>query len=128
MIGWDISRHLESDMMCAAGLTVREIADLCRANVATVHMHLKVREEYAPGLQAIHNAALKDRVLDRPTTRLRKNLEDVISFHSTYGRLPRSNGETNERKLFNWVSDQRRKFEQGQMSAAKVSLLQDLSD
>lgn len=40
--------------MYRAGLTVREIADRCQQNVATVHLHLRVREKYQPGLHAAH--------------------------------------------------------------------------
>lgn len=41
MVGWDVSRHPEWDMMFTAGLTAREIADRCKQNIATVHLHLK---------------------------------------------------------------------------------------
>lgn len=64
-----MSRHPEWDMMYAAGLTVREIADHCHCNVATIHLHLQVREKYTPGLHTTHAAALARRDPDPPLQR-----------------------------------------------------------
>lgn len=61
MAGWEVSRHPEWDMMYAAGLTVREIADRCHQNVATIHAHFQSRERYEPGTRAKHEAALEAR-------------------------------------------------------------------
>lgn len=66
MVGWDVSRHPEWDMMYAAGLTVREIADRCHQNCSTIHLHFRVREKYEPGFHARHEAALKARGLTGP--------------------------------------------------------------
>lgn len=126
MTGWDVSRHPEWDMMYAAGLTVREIAHWCHANVATVHLHLRVREKYAPGLHATHTAALADRDPDRPSTRWRQRLNDVLAFQETHQRLPSSTAEAAEGSLGQWVALQRNAYQQGGMSAAKVVLLDQL--
>lgn len=67
MAGWEVSRHPEWDMMYAAGLTAREIADRCHQNVATIHAHFQSRERYEPGTRATHEAALAARGADRPT-------------------------------------------------------------
>lgn len=127
MTSWDISRHPEWDMMYAAGLTVREIADICHQNVATVHLHLRVREKYAPGLRANHEATLKERGPDRPSTQWRKSLKEVIGFQTTHGRLPRRDGDEFEQRLCRWLSLQRRAYESGGMSKAKFVLLNSLS-
>ena len=126
MTGWDISRHPEWDMMYAAGLTVREIADRCHANVATVHMHLRVREKYAPGLHATHAAALAERDPDRPSTRWRQRLTEVLAFQETYHRLPSNTAEGVECLLAQWVALQRNAYRKGGMSAAKMVLLDQL--
>lgn len=128
MTGWDVSRHPEWDMMYEAGLTVREIADRCHQNVATVHLHLQVREKYQTGLRAAHEAALNDRDPDRPSTKWRKCLEEVIHFQSDHGRLPRNEGDAQEQRLFSWIAVQRRSFNQGKMSKAKETLLGSVSD
>lgn len=128
MTGWEISRHPEWDMMYKAGLTVREIADRCHKNVATVHLHLKVREKYQPGLRASHEAALNDRDPDRPSTKWRKCLEELIDFQSDHGRLPRNEGNAQEQRMFRWIAVQRRSFNQGKMSKTKEALLDSVSD
>lgn len=127
MAGWEVSRHPEWDMMFAAGLTAREIADLCHQNVATVRSHLGKREKYIPGLRAGHEVALNARDPDRPSTRWRKKLDEVIRFRATYGRLPRRDQDEYERALFRWIAVQRRSYEAGHMSEAKSVLLNGVS-
>lgn len=112
--------------MYATGLTVREIADRCHANVATVHLHLRVREKHAPGLNAAHAGALAERDPDRPSTRWRQRLADVLAFQDTHHRLPNSTAEGGEFSLAQWVALQRNAYRRGGMSAAKIVLLEQL--
>ncbi|GGM01007.1 hypothetical protein GCM10010038_33840 [Glutamicibacter protophormiae] len=126
MTGWNVSRHPEWDMMYAAGLTVREIADRCRQNVATIRLHLSVREKYAPGLRATHEAALAGRGPDRPTTAWRRRLDEALAFQAAHQRLPSNSGEGVEGSLARWVANQRTAYLSGRMSAAKVILLDGL--
>lgn len=128
MAGGKVSRHPEWDMMYAAGLTVREISDRCRQNVATVSLHLRVREKYSPGLRATHEAALAARGPDRPSTLWRKRLAEALAFQETYQRLPRTDGDGAERSLALWVADQRLSYMKGRMSVPKIVLLDDLLD
>lgn len=123
MTGWHVSRHPEWDMMYAAGLTVREISDRCHQIVATVHLHLQVREEYSPGLLATHEAALARRDPDRPTTSWRRRLDEVLEFHATNQQLPSSQGQAQEKSLAQWVASQRISYQKGKMGAAKIILL-----
>ncbi|WP_073708026.1 helicase associated domain-containing protein [Glutamicibacter sp. 0426] len=113
-------------MMYAAGLTVREIADRCHQIVATVHLHLQVREKYSPGLRATHEAALARRDPDRPTTSWRRRLVEALAFHATHQRLPSSQGDVQERSMAQWVATQRIAYQQGKMAAAKIILLDQL--
>lgn len=113
-------------MMYASGLTAREIADRCHANVATIHLHLRVREKHAPGLHTTHAKALADRDPDRPSTRWRQRLTEVLTFQETHRRLPSSTGEGIERSLAQWVALQRNAYLKGGMSAAKIVLLDQL--
>lgn len=113
-------------MMYAAGLTVREIADRCHANVATIHLHLRVREKHVPGLHATHAEALADRDPDRPSTRWRQRLTEVLAFQGTHQRLPSSTAEEVEFSLAQWVALQRNAYHKGGMSAAKIVLLDQL--
>ncbi|MGP7815027.1 Helicase associated domain protein [Glutamicibacter soli] len=114
-------------MMYAAGLTAREIADLCHQSVATVHVHLRVREKYTPGFKATHQAALNERDPDRPSARWRTRLNEVISFQATHDQLPSRDGDEHEKALFRWVAVQRRAYETGRISKTKVELLKDLA-
>ena len=114
--------------MYAAGLTVREIADRCHAHVATIHLHLRVREKHAPGLHAVHAVALADRDPDRPSTRWRQRLSEVLAFQETHHRLPSSTAAGVEFSLAQWVALQRNAYRKGGMSAGKIVLLDQLED
>lgn len=127
MAGWQVSRHPEWDMMYAAGLTVREISDLCHWQCTTIHAHFKSRERYVPGTRAKHETALAARGADRPTISWRKLLAEVLEFQKALGRLPHHNGDDTERRLHRWVLDQGRAYRAGEMSASKIILLDGLA-
>lgn len=127
MVGWDVSRHPEWDLMYIAGLTAREIADRCHQNIATVHSHLLKREKYAPGFHAQHEAALEARGTNRPSTLWRQRAKAADEFQAAHGRLPRLGGESEERSLYIWLARQRRLYEKGLLPDAKVVLLKKLS-
>jgi len=126
MAGWEVSRHPEWDMMYAAGLTVREISDLCHWHCATIHRHFQIRERYAPGTRAKHETALAARGVDRPTVSWRKLLAEVLAFQTIHGRLPHHDGDDTERRLHRWVLDQGRAYRNSEMSASKIILLDGL--
>lgn len=126
MAGWEVSRHPEWDMMYAAGLTAREIADRCHQNVATIHVHFQARERYAPGTRAKHEDALAARGADRPTIRWRKKLAQVLDFQKIHSRLPHYDGDEAERQLHRWVLEQRRAYRNKSMSTPKIVLLEEL--
>lgn len=128
MVAWEVSRHPEWDMMYAAGLTVREIADHCHQNVATVGLHLRVREQYSPGLRATHETALATRGAYRPTTQWRRRLREALEFQANHSRLPRAGGDDIERSLARWIADQRIAYLRGRISVPKIILLDDLND
>lgn len=126
MTAWEISRHPEWDMMYAAGLTVREISEQCHRGVATIHAHFQARERYEPGTRARHEAALAARELDLPTPQWRARLDEAVEFLADNGRLPKASGSEAEISLHGWVARQRRSYWRGQMSRAKVFLLERL--
>lgn len=126
MTSWEVSRHPEWDMMYAAGLTVREIADRCHGKVATIRLHLRVRQKYAPELHTIHAIALASRGPDRPSTQWRQRLSEALIFQETHHRLPRYSPEGVERSLARWVATQRNLYLKGRLSATKVILLDPL--
>lgn len=108
MVGWEVSRHPEWDMMYTAGLTVREICDLCHQVPATVHLHVRVREKYEPGYQAKHEAALNERGPSRPTTQWRRRLAELADFYAANGRLPTTTGDHAECSLHRLFTPLRR--------------------
>lgn len=126
MVGWEVSRHPEWDMMYVAGLTVREIADRCRHKRNTVHLHLQVREQYQPGLRAQHEAALAARDPGRPTTAWRRRLREAEEFLAAQRRFPNHGGDPVEKSLQSWISEQRRAYHQGKLSTPKIVLLDSL--
>ena len=123
MTGWEDSRHPEWDLMYSAGLTAREIADLCAHNISTVHFHLRRREQYEPGFQSKHFEALKSRHPDRPTTQWRKQLNLLKEFINENGRLPISKATPEEARLQSWLVNQQRSYARGEMSPGKIFLL-----
>lgn len=123
MVGWDVSRHPEWDMMYAAGLTVREISTWCHQVYSTVHLHLQVREKYSPGLRARHEAAFAERGSNIPSTKWRNKLAAAVDFYQRKGRLPATSTDPAEQSLHHWICLQRRSFEGGDMPLSKRVLL-----
>lgn len=127
MVSWDVSRHPEWDMMFMAGLTAREIADRCKQNIATVHLHLKNREKYEPDFYGKHIEALEARGRYRVTTQWRRRMREAQDFYLAYGRLPLLAGDSSEHSLAVWVGEQRRLYERNELPQAKITLLEPLS-
>ncbi|MGV2950548.1 helicase associated domain-containing protein [Glutamicibacter sp. AGC46] len=113
-------------MMFTAGLTAREIADLCKQTIATVHLHLKNRQKNDPDFFTKHTAALEARGPHRITTNWRRRVKEAQYFYAVLGRLPRSTGDPAERSLAEWVAEQRRLFERNDLLQAKIVLLESL--
>lgn len=113
-------------MMFTAGLTAREIADRCKQNIATVHLHLKNREKYDPNFFAKHLEALEARGPHRITTQWRRRVKEAQEFHAEQGCLPRRDGDPVERSLAEWLAEQRRLFERNELPQAKTVLLEPL--
>lgn len=128
MVGWEVSRHPEWDMMFTAGLTAREIADRCKQNIATVHLHLKNREKYDSEFYAKHVEALEARGPHRVTTKWRNRMKEAQDFYASHGRLPLRTGGLIERSLAEWIAQQRRYFERNELPPAKLVLLESIPE
>lgn len=126
MTSWNISRHPEWDQLLLAGITVREIAELCHRGPATIHYHLRRREHYEPGFRAKHEAAVASRGKARPSSMWRRRANELTAFHAEYKRVPRTTGDRAERSLHAWLAVQRKNLQAGQLPAAKILLLQDV--
>lgn len=128
MTSWKVSRHPEWDLMYSAGLTAREIADLCHANIATVHLHMKTREKYEPGFNELHADALRSRGNGRPSTKWRRRAQETVEFVAKHKELPQRSGDLEELSLHNWLSRQRNLRAKGQLSRSKIEILQQLGE
>lgn len=128
MVAWEVSRHPEWDQMFLAGLTAKEIADLCHQNVATVHAHMHAREKYQPGFNETHQKALFARHPDRPSTAWKIRLNELRGFVNEHGRLPEAEQATtpSEVALCTWLLKQRHSFSRNDMSPGKIHLLDSL--
>lgn len=116
------SRHPEWDLMYISGLTAREIADVCHANIATVHFHLRVHGE-----QKAHADALQARWERKPPESWRKRLNEVLEFKQSNGRLPLANCGKYEKGLSTWLSKQRRELSSGLLTPGKIKMLNSLT-
>lgn len=128
MAGWEVSRHSEWDLMYTAGLTAREIADRCHQGVAAIHRHTQMREQYEPGYEAKHVAALNGRDPKRPNAAWRRRLSEALDFQTAHARLPKWDAGPDERALFIWIASQRRMLEKGSLPVSKIFLMEDLAD
>ena len=128
MTSWKISRHPEWDQMLLAGITVREIAELCHRGPATIHYHLRRRDHYEPGFRAKHETAVAARNKNRPSSTWRRQAKELAASHAERKRLPRSAGDQAERSLNHWLAAQRKELQSGQLPAAKIMHLQDVPD
>ncbi|TFH55938.1 helicase associated domain-containing protein [Glutamicibacter arilaitensis] len=113
-------------MMFTAGLTASEIADLCKQNIATVHLHLKNREKYDDGFYSKHLEALKARGPHRISTKWRKRVKQAHDFYLTRGHLPLHSGNSSEHSLAEWIAEQRRLYARNELPLAKLVLLEPL--
>lgn len=119
-----MSRHPEWDLMLLAGLTAREIAEVCHRDVATVRYHLRRREHYDPGFRTKHEAAVAARGKTLPSAFWRRRVEEVAAFQAEHARLPRTTGEPAERALQKWLAARRRLLASGDLTPSMINLLQ----
>lgn len=110
--------------MLLVGLTVREVAETCHRDVATVRYHLRRREHYDPGFRAKHEAAVTARENNLPSVFWRRRVHEVVAFQAEHGRLPRTTGGPTEQALQKWLATQRRLLTSGDLTPSKINLLQ----
>ncbi|MCB5273689.1 hypothetical protein BJG92_01213 [Arthrobacter sp. SO5] len=93
--------------MYRLGLSRARIAELVRAEPATVGYHLVIARRQDPGLEPAHEAATVTRAGPSPTALAR--MEEIITWITGEGRLPRDRSEDKgERSMARWLSERRR--------------------
>lgn len=128
MSGWETSRHPEWDLMYAAGLTVREIAEHCHAPRSTVQRHFQVWEEREPGQRAAHEAALAVRLKHDAARLWLQQLQVAQDFIDTTRRHPLSDSRRHEQAIYQWLSQQRKAHLEGRLTASQMQALDWLGD
>ena len=104
-------------LMYRLGLSRKRIAELVRAEPATVGYHLVIARRRDPELEAAHltAAGTKSR---RPPVNLAR-MEEIISWVTAEGRLPRDRSDDKgERSIARWLSDRRRESAEGTLQRA----------
>ncbi|ALE05495.1 hypothetical protein AL755_08415 [Arthrobacter sp. ERGS1:01] len=129
MVGWEVSRHPEWDLMFAAGLNIPEISAHCHAQRNTVWRHFQIRERLEPGTRARHDAAAATRTTyDGPAQTWVQHLADALTFKAAHGRLPDASDCGNAKKVHKWIQTQRRGHEAGTLKQGMEAALDLLGD
>jgi hypothetical protein len=109
--------HAEWVLMYRLGLSRKRIADLVRAEPATVGYHLIIARRQDPALEAEHQAAAGAKSSPSPADLAR--MDEVIAWITSEGRLPRDRSEDkSERSMARWLSDRRREAVEGTLRPA----------
>jgi hypothetical protein len=106
-------------LMYRLGLSRKRIAELVRAEPATVGYHLVIARRRDPGLEAAHQAAAGAAPVPCTSARSLARMEEVIAWIQAEGRLPRDRSEDkDERSMARWLSDRRREAAEGTLDPA----------
>lgn len=103
--------------MYRLGLSRKRIAELVRAEPATVGYHLVIARRQDPGLEAAHLAAAgtKSRLSPEDLARM----EQVIRWVTDEGRFPRDRSDNEaERSMARWLTGRRREATEGALLPA----------
>ncbi|WP_326967476.1 helicase associated domain-containing protein [Arthrobacter sp. CG_A4] len=104
-------------LMYRLGLSRQRIADLVRAEPATVGHHLVIARRRDPGLEAAHQAVAG--VKTSPSPKNIARMEEILTWISAEGRLPRHRSEDKgERSMARWLSERRREAAEGILDPA----------
>ncbi|WP_237739588.1 helicase associated domain-containing protein [Arthrobacter sp. TB 26] len=104
-------------LMYRLGLSRKRIAELVRADPASVGYHLVIARRQDPGLEAAHLAAARTGTIPSPAALAR--MEQIIAWITAEHRFPRDRSEDkSERSMARWRSDRRREAADGTLSPA----------
>lgn len=104
-------------LMYRLGLSRKRIAELVRAEPATVGYHLVIARRQDPELEAAHKAAAGAHAGLSPTGLAR--MQRIIVWIRSEGRLPRDRSEhKGERAMARWLSERRREAADGTLHPA----------
>lgn len=107
------------------GLSIKQIAGLCRADYEKVRLHIRSQERLDPGIHG-RRLILHDRPQPAPPPPpepRRPSWDDaryteLRELTDRTGRLPRQlSEEVNERRLYNWLDWQRERYAESRLTA-----------
>ncbi|MDF9752802.1 helicase associated domain-containing protein [Arthrobacter sp. ES3-54] len=105
-------------LMYRLGLSRKRIAELVRAEPATVGYHLVIARREDPGLEPAHLTAGAAPV-PHPSPKDLARREEIIAWISAEGRFPRDRSDDKgERSMARWLSDRRREAAEGNLFPA----------
>lgn len=114
-------------LMYRQGIPTSKIATGAGVAETTVRYHLAIAARLDPRIRAGHQAALPA-ALPRLTLAGRRNLEDIIAFYKTKGRLPIFIRPAREKALAVWLHRRRKEAAQGTLSPAYADALDVIPD
>jgi hypothetical protein len=114
-------------LMYKRGIPTPKIAAVAGVAETTVRYHLAIAAKLDPHIRAEHQAALPA-ALPRLTAAGRRNLEDIIAFYNTEGRLPIFSRSAREKALAVWLHRRRKEAAQGTLSPAYADALDVIPD
>ncbi|MDQ0923372.1 hypothetical protein QF038_001880 [Pseudarthrobacter sp. W1I19] len=114
-------------LMYRQGIPTPKIAAVAGVAETTVRYHLAIAAKLDPRIRAEHQAALPA-ALPRLTAAGQRNLEDVIAFYNTGGRLPIFSHSAREKALAVWLHRRRKDAAQGTLSPAYADALDVIPD
>lgn len=108
-------------LMYRMGIPTPKIAAGAGVAQTTVRYHLAIAAKQDPALRAAHKAALPPPA-PRVTERGQRNMEDILAFYESEGRLPVASRSVRESALAGWLSRRRAQAAAGTLSSAYAVL------
>lgn len=109
-------------IMYRRGIPTSKIAAGAGVAETTVRYHMAIAARRDPDLRAQHTAALPQ-AAPRLTAAGQRNLEDILAFYESEGRLPVSGRSRRESTLAEWLTRRRKQAAAGVLSPAYVQAL-----
>lgn len=107
--------HPEWVLMYRKGIPAPKIAAGAGVAASVVRYHLAIAAKQDPDLRSEHQSALPQ-PLSRVTDAGRRNLQDILAFHETEGRLPVNGRSPRESALAGWLVRRREQADNGTLS------------
>jgi hypothetical protein len=114
-------------LMYRQGIPTPKTAAVSGVTGTTVRYHLAIAAKLDTDIRAEHQAALPA-ALPRLTAAGRRNLEDIIAFYKTEGRLPIFSRSAREKALAAWLDRRRKEAAQDTLSPAYADALDMVAD